>query len=386
MVDPLELLGFVAKGLPVAGGIIGVHLLHEILKGDAHLLGDRSREAVEPLVGEVDLLLEHGHIAADDIRGLVMQDDGVRVAVGALGERADDGGHRGGEALDDDVHGGLGGGHGLLDLVAGGDRTARGVVDHDEDRELGRLVVIERDARADVIGELLGHGAVERDAAIADVQHAIDERVLEILRLGLAGDLAGFVFLLEALDLVGEAGDGVGGLELELLGFGFELADLIGAFGQASAGTGGFEASLALELGALVFEGGGFGGSLGEAERTLGGKFSNLGLEWGEFFGALGIGEGELGVDSGLLDTHAVGFLHGGLLLGRELVALGRGDLRGEGGRCGDGGRGGCVGSRSGGLGLGLGLLGEHGRNREDGEREDAEGGAEMHEGVLVLN
>ena len=42
---------------------------------------------------------------------------------------------------------------------------------------------------------------------------------------------------------------------------------------------------------------------------------------------------------------------------------------------------GGGVGGR-----LGLGLLGESGRGREDGEREDAEGGAEMHEGVLVLN
>ena len=315
-----------------------------------------------------------------------MQDDRVRVAIGALGERADHGGHRGGEALDDDVYRRLGGGHGLLDLVAGGDGTAGGVVDDDEDWELGRLVVIEGDARADVVGELLGHGPVEGDAAIANIQDAIDEGILEILRLGLAGDLAGLVFLLEALDLIGEAGDGIGGLELELLGFGFELADLVGAFGQAGAGTGGFEAGLALELGALIFEGSGFGGSLGEAERTLGGKFSNLGLERGEFFGALGFGEGELGVDAGLLAAHAVGFLHGGLLLGRELVALDR-SAWGEGGRRGgrSRGRGRRVGSRSGGA-LGLGLLGEHGRNREDGKREDAEGGAEMHEGILVLN
>jgi hypothetical protein len=253
------------------------------------------------LVGEVDLLLEHGHVAADDVRGLVVQEDRVRVAVGALGERADDGGHRGGEALHDDVHRSLGGGHGLLDLVAGGDGTARGVVHDDEDRELGRLVVIEGDARADVVGELLGHGAVEGDAAVADIQHAVDERVLEILRLGLAGDLAGLVFLLEALDLVGEAGDGVGGLELELLGLGFEFADLVGAFGEAGGGTGGLERGLALELGALVFEGGGLGGSLGETERTLGGQAGDLGLQRRELFGALGFGEGELGVDARLL-------------------------------------------------------------------------------------
>ena len=313
-----------------------------------------------------------------------MQEDGVRVAVGALGERADDGGHRGGEALDDDVDRRLGGGHGLLDLVTGGDGTAGGVIDDDEDREFGRLVVIEGDARADVVGELLGHGTIEGDAAIADIQDAIDEWILEILRLGLAGDLAGLVFLLEALDLIGEAGDGVSGFELELLGFGFEFADLVGALRQAGAGTSGFEAGLALELGALVFEGGGFGGSLGEAERTLGGQAGDLGVQRGEFFGALGFSEGELGVDAGLLTAHAVGFLHGSLLLGRELIALGGSALRGD--RCGGGRRrGGSVGGRSGGA-LGLGLLGEYGRDRENGERENAEGGAEMHEGVLVLN
>ena len=294
-----------------------------------------------------------------------MQEDGVRVAVGAFGERADDGGHRGGEALHDDVHGRLGGGHGLLDLVAGGDGAARGVVHDDEDRELGRLVVIEGDARADVVGELLGHGAVEGDAAVADVEHAVDERVLEILRLGLAGDLAGLVLLLEALDLVGEAGDGVGGLELELLGFGFELADLVRAFGEAGGGTGGFERGLALEPGALFLEGGGLGGGLGETERTLGGQAGDLGLQRGELFGALGFGEGELGVDAGLLGAHAFGFLHRGLLLRREFVA-GRGDGRRS--------RGGGRGRR--------GLLGEGGRGREDGEREESEGDAEMH-GVL---
>ena len=316
-----------------------------------------------------------------------MQEDGVRVAVGALGERADDGGHRGGEALDDDMDRGLGGGHGLLDLVAGGDGAAGGVVDDDEDREFGRLVVIEGDARADVVGELLGHGTIEGDAAIADIQDAINERILEILRLGLAGDFAGLVFLLEALDLIGEASDGISGFELELLGFGFEFADLVGALRQAGAGTSGFEAGLALELGALVFEGGGFGGSLGEAERTLGGQAGDLGVQRGEFFGALGFSEGELGVDAGLLTAHAVGFLHGSLLLGRELIALGGSALRSN--RLGGGSRGG---SRSGsrgrsvGGGLGLGLLGEYGRDRENGERENAEGGAEMHEGVLVLN
>ena len=294
-----------------------------------------------------------------------MEQDGVRVAVGALGERADDGGHRGGEALHDDVHRRLGSGHGLLDLVAGGDGAARRVVDDDEDRELGRLVVIEGDPRADVVGELLGHGAVEGDAAVADVQHAVDERVLEVLRLGLAGDLAGLVFLLEALDLVGKTGDGVRGLELELLGFGFEFADLVGAFGQAGGGTGGFERGLALELGALLFEGGGFGGSLGETERTLGGQAGDLSLERGEFFGALGFGEGELGVDAGLLGAHAFGFLHRGLLLRGEFVA-GRGD-----GSRSRGSSGSSRGRR--------GLLGEGVRGREDGEREDAEGGAEMH-------
>ena len=292
----------------------------------------------------------------------MMEQDGVRIAVGALGERADDGGHRGGEALHDDVHRRLGGGHGLLDLVAGGDGTARGVVHDDEDRELGGLVVIEGDARADVVGQLLGHGAVEGDAAIADVEHAIDERVLEVLRLGLAGDLAGFVFLLEALDLIGEAGDGIRGLELELLGFGFELADLVGAFGQAGGQADGFERGLALEPGALVFESGGFGGSLGEAERTLGGQTGDFGLQRGEFFGALGFGEGELGVDARLLEAHALGFLHGGLLLRGEFIA-------------GGGGR-----SRSRGSGRSRrGLLGEGVRGREDGEREDAEGGGEMH-------
>jgi hypothetical protein len=175
------------------------------------------------------------------------------------------------------VHRGLGGGHGLLDLVTRGDGTAGGVVDDDEDRELGRLVVIEGDARADVVGELLGHGTIEGDAAIADVEYAVDKRILEILRLGLAGDFAGLVFLLEALNLIGEAGNGVSRFELELLGFGFEFADLVGALRQAGAGTSGFERGLTLELGALVFEGGGFGGSLSEAERALGGQAGDLG-------------------------------------------------------------------------------------------------------------
>ena len=298
-----------------------------------------------------------------------MQEDGVRVAVGAFGERADDGGHRGGEALHDDVDRRLGGGHGLLDLVAGGDRAARGVVHDDEDRELGRLVVIEGDARADVVGELLGHGAVEGDTAVADIQHAVDERILEILRLGLAGDLAGLVFLLEALDLIGEAGHGIGGLKLELLGFGLEFADLVRAFGQAGGGAGRFERGLALELGALVFEGGGFGGSLGETQRTLGGQAGDLGLQRGEFFGALGFGEGELGVDARLLEAHTFGFLHRGLLLRGEFVA-----------RRGDGRR-----SRGSGRGR-RGLLGEGVRGREDGEREDAEGGAEMHGSFVFRN
>ena len=299
-----------------------------------------------------------------------MQQDGVRVAVRALGERADDGGHRGGEALHDDVHRRLGGGHGLLDLVAGRDGASRGVVHDDEDRELGRLVVVEGDARADVVGELLGHGAVEGDAAVAEVEHAVDERILEVLRPGFAGDLAGLVLLLEALDLVGEAGDGVGGLELELLGLGFELADLVGTLGEPRRGARGFQRGLALEPGALVFEGGGLGGGLGEAERALGGQAGDFGLERRELFGALGFGEGELGVDAGLLGAHAFGFLHRGLLLRGELVAR-RGDRRARRGRRG----------RSGSRG---GLLGEGARGREDGEREGAEGGAEMHGCVYV--
>jgi len=286
------------------------------------------------------------------------------------------------------VHGGLGRGHGLLDLVTRGDGTAGRVVHDDENRELGRLVVIEGDARADVVGELLGHGAVEGDAAVADVQHAVDKRVLEVLRLSLGGHLAGFVFLLEALDLVGKAGDGVGGLELQLLGLGFEFANLVVTLREASGRAGGLQGGLALELSTLVLEGGGFGGSLRQTERTLGGEFGDLGLERGELFGALGFGEGELGVDARLLDAHAVGFLHRGLLLRRQLVALGggaAGDHDSSRGRRRGRGSGRGVGSGSGGA-LGLGLLGEHGRNREDGEGEDAEGGAEMHEGVLVLN
>jgi len=75
--------------------------------------------------------------------------------------------------LNHDVDGGLGRGHGLLDLVTRGDGAARAVVDHDEDREFGRLVVVEVDALADVVGELLGDGAVEGDPAVADDEGAV---------------------------------------------------------------------------------------------------------------------------------------------------------------------------------------------------------------------
>jgi hypothetical protein len=263
---------------------------------------------------------------------------------------------------------------------------------HDEDRELGGLVVVEIDALADVVGELLGDGAVEGDAAVADVERAVDERVLEVLRLGLAGDLAGLVLLLVARDLVGQAGDGVGGLELELLGLGLELADLVVALGQAGGGAGGLEGGLALELGAFILEGGGLGVGLGQAQGALGVELGSLGVEGRELLGALGLGEGELGVDAGLLGAHAVDLLHRGLLLGREFLAVDAG-AGGDGGRAGLGrrqaagrrrGRGGGRGARGGGAiddDDAAGRLGEDRRGDQESQGERAEDGAGLHGG-----
>jgi len=119
-----------------------------------------------------------------------------------------------------------------------------------------------------------------------------DERLLEVAGLGLAGDLAGLLLLLEAGEFVGEAGHGVGGLELQLLGLGLELADPVVALGETGGGAGGLEGGLALELGALVLERGGLGGGLGQAEGTLGVELGGLGVEGRELLGALGLVRG----------------------------------------------------------------------------------------------
>ena len=147
-----------------------------------------------------------------------MQDDRVRVDERALGEGGDDRGHRGGVTLHDDEDRRLGGLHGLEHHVARHHGTARRAVDDDEDRGFAIEGVVEGDATADELGELVVDAAVERDAAVGDVQDAVDERILRVGELGAAGDVG---------DLLFETRDG---------GHGRDLGVFDGDFGGGEAG------------------------------------------------------------------------------------------------------------------------------------------------------
>ena len=134
------------------------------------------------------------------------------------------------------------------------------------------LRVVEGDGGGHLAGETVVDDAVEGDAAVADVQDAVDERVLRVGDLRAGGDLGGL--LLEPGDggdagdfgvIDGDLGGGEAGLDLEF-GAG---AILVGVGG---GGTGGGERGLQTETGAL-------GLGLGERGLGPGGTEHGLGLE-----------------------------------------------------------------------------------------------------------
>ena len=217
VVHPLQFLGLLAEFAPIAAGGLGIHFLDELVRGDAHFVGERGAEACPPalaflvefpLLGEVELAHDH---RAD----LVVEDDRIRIGVGFLGERGDGGGHRGGEGFHDDMHRRVAGFHGFEDPVAGHHRAAGAGVDDDENGQFAVLVVPILDAAGDEIRGAGGDQAVEGNAAVGNDERAVFlERILQENRLGV-GEFGAFVGGFDAGDVVLEAGDFEGGLGLD---------------------------------------------------------------------------------------------------------------------------------------------------------------------------
>ena len=106
-----------------------------------------------------------------------MQDDGVGEGVGVLSLGRDNRRHAGGHRLNDHVNGRLAGLDALDDPPAFHYRPAEALIDDQEYRALGRLVVEEVDALRDIRACAPHDQQVELDAPVTDVQAAVDDRV-----------------------------------------------------------------------------------------------------------------------------------------------------------------------------------------------------------------
>lgn len=100
MVYPFEFLGFCGEFKPVSIGVFAIHLLDEFIGRYAHFFGYWCGEFVPPSFGIFVgfLLLGEVHGAEHEAGAeLVVEDDGIWVGVGFLGEGGDGGCHGGGE-------------------------------------------------------------------------------------------------------------------------------------------------------------------------------------------------------------------------------------------------------------------------------------------------